>query len=429
MSGIEYRALHLCCDGVRLADIVARCGTPTYVYSADAILARFQSLDRALDEVPHTICYAVKTNSNLAVLGTLARAGSGFDIVSGGELHRLLRIGAAPERIVFAGVGKAREEMRAALGAGIGTFNVESLPEAELLSRTAAELGVTARVALRVNPDLEAGGHHYITTGTAAEKFGVPRSQAVASFEHLSRLPGLDARGLHCHIGSQILDVEAHRQVARLLADLTRDLRGRGATIDALNVGGGLGIRYRDERAPRAADFAAAVLPALRDLGVHLLVEPGRFLVGNAGVLLSRVLYRKDTDRKVFLIVDAGMNDLVRPTLYGAHHEILPLERRSGRPRQVVDVVGPLCESGDFLARDRAVPRLEAGELLAIDSAGAYGFAMSSNYNTRPRAAEVLVRGGEFQVVRDRESLADLWRGERDWSPVGSPGAGSAERV
>jgi diaminopimelate decarboxylase len=418
VTGIAERQAEIWCDDVRLADVAAACGTPTYVYSSTAILERLGVLQAALQPQPHQVCYAVKTNSNLGILGTLSRAGCGFDIVSGGELHRLQRVGAPPERIVFAGVGKSADEMRAALRAGIGLFNVESWPEAEQLSRLAVSLGRTARVALRVNPDLEAGGHHYIATGTAAEKFGVPHDAALDAYLRLSALPGLEARGLHAHIGSQILDVEAHREVARLLAQLVRELRARGGRVDSVNIGGGLGIRYREEEPPRPEAFAAAVLPEVRDLGVHLLVEPGRFLVGNAGVLLTRVLYRKESGSKTFLIVDAGMNDLVRPSLYGAWHGILPLQTAAGRPTEVVDVVGPLCESGDFLARGRELPRLDAGELVAVTSAGAYGFSMSSNYHSRPRAAEVLVRGDRFRVVRARESLDDLVRGERDWPPV-----------
>jgi len=410
--GIHYRGDELYCDDVDLAEIAARCGTPTYVYSADAILERLAALRHALAPVPHQVCYAVKTNSNLGVLALLAHAGCGFDIVSRGELARLHRIGADPQRVVFAGAGKRADEMQAALEAGIGTFNLESVAEAEILSRLATARGSPARIALRINPDLEAGGHHYISTGTAADKFGVELPAAVDCYRRLARLPGLEPRGLHCHIGSQILDVGVYRLVAEILAGLTRSLRAEGLRVDDLNFGGGLGIRYLDEQPPAGADFAAAVLPAVGALGVRLVVEPGRYLIGNAGVLLARVLYRKETARKTFLVVDAGMNDLVRPSLYGARHEILPLCRDGRRPCLPVDVVGPLCESGDFLACGRQLPCLDAGELLAVGSAGAYGFSMSSNYNSRPRAAEVLVRGAAYHVVRARESLEDLWRGE-----------------
>ncbi len=415
-SGIAYRGEHLCCDEVPLASLAATYGTPTYVYSLSAILERFESLGRALSSTPHRICYAVKTNSNLAILGALARAGAGFDIVSAGELARLSRVGAAPERLVFAGVGKTAEEMRQALEAGVGTFNIESLPEAELLSSLAARLQRTARVALRVNPDLAAGGHHYIATGRSTEKFGVPVAEAVGTFRRIAALPCLEPRGLHCHVGSQILEMTTYRELARLLAGLVRSLRAEGFQIEDVNIGGGLGIRYRDEEAPTPEGFAAAVLPELAGLDVRLLVEPGRYLVGNAGALVARVLYHKATESKRFVVVDAGMNDLVRPSLYGAHHEILPLRRDPLRDVLPMDVVGPLCESGDFLARNRALPRFEPGEWLAICSAGAYGFAMSSNYNSRPRAAEILVRGGMHCVVRERETYEDLMRGEHDWS-------------
>jgi diaminopimelate decarboxylase len=416
-SGIAYRGDHLCCDELPLATLAAAYGTPTYVYSRSEILDRFHGLDRALAGVPHRVCYAVKTNSNLAVLGALVRAGAGFDIVSAGELARLLRVGAKPADMVYAGVGKTVEEMRQALEAGVGTFNIESFPEAELLSAVASRSGRTARVALRINPDVRAGGHHYIATGTAAEKFGVPFAEATAVFGRVAALPHLEPRGLHCHVGSQILDLGTYHEVARVLAGLVRSLRAAGHPVDDLNIGGGMGIRYRDEEPPTPENFAAAVLPAITGLDVRLLVEPGRYLVGNAGALLARVLYRKSTDAKRFVVVDAGMNDLVRPTLYGAHHEILPLRRAPDRDVLAVDVVGPLCESGDFFARDRALPDVEPGEWLAICSAGAYGFAMSSNYNSRPRTAEILVHGDQHQVVRRRETYDDLMRGECDWSP------------
>lgn len=417
-SGIAYRGDQLCCDDVPLASLAASYGTPTYVYSLTAILDRFASLGRALSGVRHRVCYAVKTNSNLAVLGALARAGAGFDIVSAGELARLLRVGAAPECLVYAGVGKTADEMRRALDAGVGTFNVESLAEAELLSALAAERGRTARVALRINPDVAAGGHHYIATGTSAEKFGIPMSDAVATFGRIAALPHLEPRGLHCHVGSQILDMATYGDVARVLSMLVRTLRAGGFQIDDVNIGGGLGIRYRDEVAPTPERFAAAVLPEIAGLDVRLLIEPGRYLVGNAGALLTRVLYHKSTDAKRFVVVDAGMNDLMRPSLYGAHHEILPLRQAPDGDFRSVDVVGPLCESGDFLARDRALPGVEPGEWLAICSAGAYGFAMSSNYNSRPRAAEVLVSGDQHRIVRARETYEDLMRGECDWSPT-----------
>lgn len=415
--GFEYRADELWCEDVPLEVLAERYGTPSYVYSEHTLLDRYRRLDAALAPVAHRICYAVKTNSNLAILGALARAGAGFDIVSGGELHRLGRAGADPARIVFAGVGKTAGEMRAALRAGVGMFNVESRAEARLLAQVANSEGVRARVALRVNPEVDAGGHRYIATGTAAEKFGIPIAEAVQAWEEMAALPTLDLRGLHAHVGSQILDVGVHSEVARRLGALVGTLRERGHTIDTLNVGGGLGIRYRDEIEPTPAAFAAAVTDIVRGLGVELLVEPGRSLVGPAGALLCRVLYCKPTVGKTFVVVDAGMNDLLRPSLYGAYHEILPVRRHADRAAVQTDVVGPICESGDFLARDRDLAGVTAGEILAVLGAGAYGFAMSSNYNSRPRAAEVLVRGADSALVRQRESLDDLVHGERDWPP------------
>jgi diaminopimelate decarboxylase len=416
MDAFESHDGVLCCDGVPLDAIAARHGTPAYVYSAVAIIDRFAGLDAALGAVPHVVCYAVKTNSNLAVLATLVGAGAGFDIVSGGELGRVLRAGAAPDRIVFAGVGKTEDEMRAALDAGIAAFNVESLPEAERLSQVATATGRMAPVALRVTPEVHAGGHAYIATGTAAEKFGVPIADAVAAWEEIAARPGLSLLGVHAHVGSQILDVGVYAEVATRVAELVRRLRSRGHTVRDVNLGGGLGIRYRDETAPDPAALAGALLPALDGLNVRLWIEPGRYLVGNAGVLLTRVLYRKASADKIFLVVDAGMNDLLRPSLYGAHHEIRAVRASGGRVR--ADIVGPLCESGDFLARDRIVEDVRPGDLLAVLSAGAYGFAMSSNYNSRPRPAEVLVRDGRALLVRRRESLDDLWRGE---SVLGEP--------
>ena len=413
-----YRDDVLMCEDVALSDLATRVGTPTYVYSAGSIRQNLHELRAALVATETSIHYAVKTNSNLAVLGTLARAGAGFDIVSAGELARLLHLGVGGDRVVFAGVGKTAAELDAALHAGVACFNVESGAEIDLLSRVATQANRVARVALRVNPDVEAGGHRYIATGTSSEKFGIPTSEIPALYAHAARLPGLLPCGLHCHLGSQILDPEVYRRVAIQLAALVRDLRASGHAVEMVNLGGGLGIRYRDENPPTPRQFADAALQPLAGLKVHVMIEPGRFLVGNAGVLLTRVLRRKESSSKTFLIVDAAMNDLVRPSLYDAYHEILPLLRQSVRVLETVDVVGPVCESGDFLARDRTLRRLEADEFAAVCSAGAYGFVMSSNYNSRPRAAEVLVDGKDYRVVRDRESVEDLFRGEVDWEGV-----------
>lgn len=415
MSHFDYRDESLHCEGVDLRHVVEHHGTPTYVYSATHILEQLSALEAAFSSVPHQMCYAVKTNSNLGVLGTLARAGAGFDIVSGGELSRLLRVGADPRRVVFAGVGKTETELRAALEAGIGIFNIESHPEADLLGSLAVARGQTAAVAVRVNPNLVAGGHRHISTGTASSKFGIPFERVVETYGHLARIPGLCPVGLHCHVGSQILDPSVYRAVAERLAVLVQEIRAQGHAVECVNVGGGIGIRYHDERSPAAEQYAAAILPALRGLDVRILLEPGRFVVGNAGVLLTRVLYRKATAHRTFVVVDAGMNDLVRPSLYDAHHEIQTVTAHPDREWELVDVVGPICESGDFMAKDRRLPRLETGDSIAICSAGAYGFVMSSNYNSRPRAAEVLVRGEEHRIVRQRESQEDLLRLESDW--------------
>ena len=412
---LRYVDSELRFEDVSLRLLAHRFGTPTYTYSHSAVLDQINSLREALSEVQHEICYAVKTNSNLAILGSLAHAGVGFDIVSVGELERLQRVGADLSRVVFAGVGKRPDELRRAVESAVGLIHVESMPEAEVLSSIASQCNREVHVALRVNPDLSAGGHAYISTGTAREKFGLEQSGLLQSWKHIASLPGLKPIGLHCHVGSQILDKQAHQTVARRMADLTRDLRAHGQTVETLNLGGGLGIRYDQETPPGAKGFAEAILPEILGLGVKLYIEPGRFVVGNAGILLSRVLYRKETSQKTFIVLDTGMNDLARPSLYGAHHEILPL-RHQGHPEwETVDVVGPICESGDFLARSRLLPRLECGDLVAICSAGAYGFTMSSNYNSRPRAAEVLLRGNQFRLVRERETLDDLMRGEREW--------------
>jgi len=321
---------------------------------------------------------------------------------------------------VFAGVGKTAGEMRAALRAGVGMFNVESRAEAAVLAQVAAGEGVRARVALRVNPEVDAGGHRYIATGTATEKFGIPIAEALEAWEEMAAFPTLDLRGLHAHVGSQILDVDVHAEVARRLSALVTSLRARGHRVETLNVGGGFGIRYRDEVESTPEALAAALVPIVEPLRLELLVEPGRSLVGPAGILLCRVLYCKPSARTTFVVVDAGMNDLLRPSLYGAYHEIVPVRRHSGRAQVQTDVVGPICESGDFLARDRTLGAVAAGEVLAVLGAGAYGFAMSSNYNSRPRAAEVLVRGADAALVRQRESLDDLVHGERDW-PAAQP--------
>lgn len=413
MEHFAYHDGQLACEGVPLRALADAVGTPTYVYSRAALLDGFQAWEQAFRDVPHVICYAVKANANLGVLSVLARAGAGADIVSGGELFRALRAGVPPRKIVFSGVGKTREELREALKAEILMFNVESEGELRVLDEVARELGVRAPVAVRVNPDVDPQTHPYIATGLRTSKFGIPMDQAPAVYAEAAAAPGLEVVGIQMHIGSQLTDTAPVADAVARLAALVKRLRERGLALRVVDVGGGLGIRYRDETPPTPAAYSHAVVLALRELDVTVVCEPGRSIVGPAGVLLTRVLYRKDGGAKRFVVVDAAMNDLLRPTLYQAYHEIRPVDRaRLEGPIETVDVVGPVCESGDFLARDRALPRAEEGDLLAVMTAGAYGFAMASNYNARPRAAEVLVDGPRYTIVRRRETYEDLVAGE-----------------
>jgi len=413
MDHFTYRNFDLCCEQVSLRSLAADVGTPAYVYSKAALLESYRAYDDAFAEVPHVVCYSIKANANLGVLATLARAGAGADIVSGGELFRALRAGFPPSRIIFSGVGKTRDEMRDALEAEILMFNVESLSELRTLDEVARELGVRAPVALRVNPDVDPQTHPYIATGLKTSKFGIPFAQALEAYEEAASLKGVEVVGADMHIGSQLTKAAPFADAVARLASLVKALRERAIAIRTVDVGGGLGIRHREETPPTHREYAMALLPALRELGVTVLLEPGRSIVGNAGVLLTRVLYRKDTGNKKFVVIDAAMNDLIRPPLYDSYHEVRPVsEARLGGPTEKVDVVGPICESGDFLAKDRELARTEEGDLLAVMSAGAYGFAMASNYNTRPRAAEVLVDGNRYTIVRRRETYEDLVAGE-----------------
>jgi diaminopimelate decarboxylase len=400
-------------SSVPLADIAARVGTPTYVYNAEAIRARYRELDQALAAVPHRICFAVKANSTLAVLRVLRDLGAGADIVSGGEMARALAAGFAPECIVFSGVGKSSAELQDAIRTGLGHINVESREELELLAKLAATEGKRVQVGIRVNPDVTTETHPYISTGKSGIKFGVPIDQVVSAAELVQKTPALELTTLAMHLGSQLVTPEPFREgIARLLELVTR-LRQIGVTtLQVLDIGGGLGIRYTDEPSMDPERFARAVVPLLSSSKLTAYVEPGRFLVGSAGVLLTQVLYRKHSGGKEFVVVDAGMNDLVRPSHYQAYHEIVPLEDR-GRAETRVDVVGPVCETGDFLALDRALPDVVSGEWLAVLGAGAYGFVMASNYNTRPRPAEVLVDGQRWWVARAREQIQDLFHNER----------------
>jgi diaminopimelate decarboxylase len=412
--GFSYRQGALACESISLGAIAQRTGTPAYVYSRTAFTGSYRELDRALGSVPHRICYAVKANSNLAVLRTFARLGSSFDIVSGGELFRLRRVGVPGERIVFSGVGKTREEIREALRARILLFNVESESELEVLASEAARAGRAAPAAIRVNPDIEAGGHPHIATGHHRHKFGIDWPEARRLYLRHKHSLWIEWRGISGHIGSQITTAGPFRRASARLAKYFAELRGEGIGLKFLDIGGGVGIRYTKEQPLLFAEYAKALPRGLRRLKCEVFVEPGRSLVGNAGVLLTRVLYTKRSRGKTFVIVDAAMNDLIRPALYGAAHCITPVKRPAANASVMrVDVVGPVCESGDFFLHDWPMPEVQAGDLLAIWSAGAYGFVESSNYNSRPRAAEVMVEGAKFRVVKKRETKEDLIRGER----------------
>ena len=417
MDTFTYHDGQLYCEGTPLEAIADAVGTPTYVYSAGAIMSVYDAYERALADVPHLTCYAVKANMNLAVLGLLARLGAGADVVSGGELYRALRAGFEPQKIVFAGVGKTREEIREGLKADVLAFNVESAAELAALDEVAREEGARARIGIRVNPDIDPQTHPYISTGLKTSKFGVPYRDARDLYRRAAGSAGIEIVGIHMHIGSQLIKVRPIADALACLAELVEALREDGIALRYLDVGGGLGIRYHEESPPPPGDYVHTLKPFLQRAGLTVMLEPGRSLVGNAGVLLTRVIYRKATEGRRFVIVDAAMNDLIRPALYNAHHEIRPVaEPAPGAPLDVVDVVGPVCESGDFLAKERPMPPVEAGALLALLSGGAYGFAMASNYNARPRAAEVLVHNDRFQVVRRRETYEDLIAGESVWT-------------
>jgi diaminopimelate decarboxylase len=399
-----------------LARLAKRYGTPLYVYSSEMIRARMRTFARAFRSVPHTVCYSVKANSTLAILRLVEREGAGFDVVSGGELERVLRVKrAAARQVVFSGVGKTVPEMELALKAGILLFNIESRSELRVLAATAARLKKRASVAVRVNPDVSAKTHPYISTGLHQHKFGVPIPEARELYAEAARQPYLRVTGVSVHIGSQIADVSSFAAALERVADLVRDLRGQEHEIRYVDAGGGLGISYEETQQEFDAQitaYASAVLKPLRGLDAHLLLEPGRSIVGAAGLLLTRVIYRKTNNSKRFLIVDAGMNDLLRPALYGAYHDIVPVVHSSGET-EVVDVVGPVCETGDFFARDRKVPVVAEGELLAILDAGAYGAVLASNYNTRGRPPELLVDGKKARLIRERESFRDQTRLDR----------------
>jgi diaminopimelate decarboxylase len=434
MHSFHYRDGHLYCEDVDVTGVATEFGTPAYVYSAGTILDHYTRLDAALAPLDHLICYAVKANSNRAILKLLVHAGAGFDIVSGGELFRVLAAGGDPAKCTFAGVGKSGDEIEYALEQGAYSFNVESEAELEAIERIARAKNMRAPIALRVNPDVDPHTHQYISTGSQENKFGIALDQVRAVYERAARMSNIEIVGVQMHIGSQITEAKPFASAIEKVVPLVRDLKSKYA-IKFFSIGGGMGIIYRramksgsgkwwHDHGPAGAgsafsvgDYAEAIVPPLRDLGIRILVEPGRFLIGNAGVLLTRVCYLKQTGSKKFAIVDAGMNDLIRPALYQSYHEIVPVKQpKTERERKIskIDIVGPVCESGDFFALGREMPEVHEGDLLAIMSAGAYGFVMASNYNSRPLPAEALVRGDKFALIRKRQTWDDLVRGEVD---------------
>ena len=411
MEAFQYLSNQFVCEAVPAKSIAERFGTPTYAYSRAAILGNFSAVNRGLEAIPSLVCYSVKANSNLKILSLLREAGAGFDIVSGGELARVLRAGADSQHVVFSGVGKTQQEVDAGLAAGILAFNVESAGELELIEARARALDKRAGVSVRVNPDVVAETHPYISTGQIVHKFGVPKDEALGLYRRAAGSEHLAVRGVACHIGSQILEVDPFLKAMDEILEVATSLRAVGLDVEYLDLGGGYGIRYGGEQPLDFARLAREPAGRIRGTPYRLIVEPGRALVGNAGILLTRVLYVKRNQQKNFVVVDAGMNDLMRPTLYGSYHEIVPVELRAAE-RLKADVVGPLCETGDFLAQDRRMADVNPGDLLAILTVGAYGYVLASNYNTRPRPAEVLVDGGEIELIRPRERLEDLMRDE-----------------
>ena len=409
MHHFHYRDGELHCEDLPLSRIAQEVGTPTYVYSNETLVRHFKAFDGAFEDVPHLVCFSAKSNSNLAILRIFGSMGGGVDIVSGGELFRALKAGIPGKRIVYSGVGKTEEEMDQALEAGILMFNIESSQELEVLARRAARFGLRAPVAIRVNPDVDPQTHPYISTGLKKNKFGIEMEKALEDYRRAFSMDHVEVMGVDCHIGSQITRLEPFLDALERLRELVLALRSQGMDIRYLDLGGGLGITYHEETPPHPIQYAQGVKELTKDLGCTLVLEPGRVLVGNAGILLTRVLYTKRGATKNFVIVDAGMNDLARPSLYGSYHRINPVDETLMFQEEITaDLVGPICESTDFLARDRRMPPFKRGDLLAVMSAGAYGFSMSSNYNSRPRAAEVLVKGSDFWVIRKRETYEDL---------------------
>ena len=411
MHDFQYRGDELYCEGIPIQAIADEIGTPFYLYSLNTLERHFRAFQNAFSEVDHLICFSAKANSNIAILRIFTRMGGGVDVVSGGELFRAMKAGARPEKIVYSGVGKRLDEIEYALEFPILMFNVESSQELVTMDRIAGRMGTKAPVALRVNPDVDPRTHPYISTGMKENKFGINIQKSLDEYRLAKTLPNVQVIGVSCHIGSQLTEVDPFVEAVQRIKGLVQKLRAEGMTIRYLDMGGGLGITYKEEEPPHPMEYAQALLNELRGMDCTLILEPGRVIVGNAGILVTKVLYIKTGDEKNFIIVDGAMNDLIRPSLYGSYQRIQPVQQID-RGEIVADVVGPICESGDFLAKDRKLPNVEQGDLLAVMSAGAYGFSMSSNYNSRPRAAEVLVARDKFYLIRQREDYDDLIRGE-----------------
>lgn len=412
MHHFHYINGELHCEAVPVARISEAVGTPFYLYSHATLTHHFHTFDAAFEGFPHIVCFAIKSNSNLAILRLMINEGAGVDIVSGGELYRSLAAGVDPMKVVYSGVGKNENEIRMSLKSGILMFNIESSQELGEISRIAGRMKTRARIALRINPDIDPQTHPYISTGLKKNKFGINIERALADYRRAKELPNIEVVGVACHIGSQITELDPFLEAVRRLKELIRKLEREGINIRYLDLGGGLGITYDQETPPHPREYGAALVKELKGLNCTLILEPGRVLVGNAGILVTQVHYTKDTEAKHFIIVDAGMNDLARPSLYGSYHAIWPVVEKD-RPEVTASLVGPICESGDFLAKDRAMPAFAPGELVAVMSAGAYGFSMSSNYNSRPRVAEILVKDTTFYVIRKRETFRQLTWGEQ----------------
>jgi diaminopimelate decarboxylase len=411
MHFFEYKHGELHCEGIPIQHIAEKVGTPFYVYSYQTLVRHFTVFDKAFNGIPHLVCYSAKANSNVALLRLFTSLGGGVDVVSGGELYRALKAGVDPLKIVFSGVGKKEDEIEYALKTGILMFNVESSQELQKINDVAGRIGKRAPISIRVNPNIDPKTHPYLSTGLKQNKFGIDINRALMAYRMASQLQHLEIIGIDCHIGSQLIEAEPFVEALRKLKGLVKNLRKEEMKIRYLDLGGGLGITYEDEEPPQPVEYAGNILEEIQGFDCTLILEPGRVIVGNAGILISKVLYTKENEEKRFVIVDAGMNDLVRPSYYGSYHQVLPVKKEN-REEMLVDVVGPICESSDFLAKGRKIQRLIPGELVAVMSAGAYGFSMSTNYNSRPRVAEVLVRDDQMFVIRQRENYEDLVRGE-----------------